>query len=156
MNTQAQLPSQQLEALSRKLQQLHSQALAAEKQFHPVMGDWELLDKLMKDPSWAWLRPLSALIADIDHVLSEDESPTEYDLAVVAGHIRDLLAGKGEAGQAFAERYVPLLQLHTELVATHGELKSLLKSAPSESNDEAERLHRRHQWAMRCKHQSAG
>jgi hypothetical protein len=156
VNTQSQLPGQQLETLSRKLQQVHSLALAAEKQFHPVMGEWELLDKLMKDPAWAWLRPLSALIADIDHVLSEDQPPTEYDLAVVAGHIRDLLAGKGESGQAFAERYVPLLQLHTDLVAAHGELKILLKNAPSESDDEAERLHRRHQWAMRCKHQLRG
>jgi hypothetical protein len=155
VNTQAPLPGEQLEVLSRKLQHVHSLVLAAEKQFHPVMGEWELLDKLMKDPAWAWMRPLSALIADIDHVLAQDEAPTEYDLAAVAGHIRDLLAGKGDAS-VFTERYLPLLQLSAELVAVHGELKMLLKNAPSESNDEAERLHRRHQWAMRCKHQLRG
>ena len=156
MNTQPPLPGQQLEALSRKLQQLHSLALSAEKQFHPVMGEWELLGKLMNDPAWAWLRPLSALIADIDHVLDQDEPPTEYDLAVVAGHGRDLLSGQGEAGSAFTERYLPLLQMNPELVAVHGELRMLLKHAPSESEDEGERLHRRHQWAMRCKHQLRG
>jgi hypothetical protein len=156
VNTPATFPGSQLEALSRKLQQLHSLVLAAEKQFHSVMGQWELLGKLMKDPAWAWLRPLSALIADIDHVLAQDVAPTEYDLAVVAGHTRALLAGEGETNSAFAERYLPLLQLSVELVATHGELKTLLKAAPSESNDEAERLHHRHQWAMRCKHQTLG
>lgn len=153
VNTQEALPGAQLEALSRKLQQLHSLALAAEKQFHPVMGEWELLDKLMNDPAWAWLRPISALIADIDHVLAQAEPPTEYDVAVVAGHVRELLAGQGEANQAFAERYIPLLQQAPELVGAHGQLKLWLKSAPVEAADEADRLHRRHQWAMRCKHQ---
>jgi hypothetical protein len=156
VNTQAPLPGQQLETLSRKLQQLHLLTLAAEKQFHPVMGEWVLLDKLMKDPAWAWLRPLSALIADIDHVLAQDEAPTEYDLAVVAGHARDLLAGEGAANSVFADRYRPLLQLSTELVGAHGELKMLLKGAPVESSNESERLHHRHQWAMRCKHQLRG
>lgn len=155
MNDQA-LPGQQLETLSRTLQRLHSLALAAEKQFHPVMGEWELLDKLMKDPAWAWLRPLSALIADVDHVLAQDEPPTEYDLAVVAGHTRELLAGEGAANRAFAERYIPLLQSDIDLAAMHGELRGLLKMTPIESNDEAERLHRRHQWAMRCKHRVRG
>jgi hypothetical protein len=160
VNTPAVLPGQQLETLSRKLQQLHSLTLAAEKQFHPVMGEWALLDKLMKDPAWAWMRPLSALIADIDHVLAQDQAPTEYDLAAVAGHARDLLAGHGgtNVGEngVFAERYLPLLQQSTDLVAVHGELKALLKSAPAESGNEAERLHHRHQWAMRCKHQARG
>jgi hypothetical protein len=161
VNTPVTLPGQQLETLSRKLQQLHSLTLAAEKQFHPVMGEWALLDKLMKDPAWAWLRPLSALIADIDHVLAQDQAPTQYDLAVVAGHTRDLLAGHGEtnlgeSNSAFAERYLPLLQQSTDLVAAHGELKLLLKGTPSESGNEAERLHHRHQWAMRCKHQLRG
>jgi len=146
-------PTARLELLSRKLQQLHSLTLHAEKQFHPVMGEWELLDRLMKDPTWAWLRPLSGLIADIDHVLAQDEPPTEYDLAVVAAHTRELLAGEGAANLAFAEHYLPLLQSHPELVSMHGEIKAFLKSAPAEAADEAERLHNRHRWAMRCKQQ---
>jgi hypothetical protein len=149
-------PGDQLETLSRKLQLLHAQTLEAEKQFHPVMGGWELLDKLMTDPAWAWLRPLSALIADIDHVLAQEVPPTGYDLAVVAAHARELLAGEGESNAAFVERYRPLLQMSPELISVHGELKKLLKEVPSESDNEAERLHHRHQWAMRCKHQLRG
>jgi hypothetical protein len=149
-------PSDQLETLSRKLQLLHAQTLEAEKQFHPVMGGWELLDKLMKDPAWAWLRPLSTLIADIDHVLAQEVPATEYDLAVVAAHARELLAGEGASNATFVERYRPLLQMSPELISVHGELKKLLKEVPSESDNEAERLHHRHQWAMRCKHQLRG
>jgi hypothetical protein len=33
----------------------------------------------------------------------------------------------------------------------HGELKRLLDTLPRESTNEAERLHARHQWTMRCK-----
>jgi hypothetical protein len=147
-----QTPHDRIEALSRALRRLHSATLATEKQFHPVMGELELLDRLLKDPTWAWLRPLSALIADIDHVLAQAEAPTEYDLAVVAGHVRELIEGRGETNAAFMERYRSLLQLSPELVSMHGELKVWLKTAPTEPTDEAERLHHRHQWAMRCKH----
>ena len=157
MNTSKKLPGEQLEALSRTLRQLHSLVLQAEKAFHPPAAGLELLDRLVRDPAWAWLRPLSALIADIDHVLAESQPPTEYDLAVAAAHARELLAGGGDAGNAqFVERYRGLLQLSPDLASMHGEVKGLLKTAPPESDDEAERLHYRHQWAMRCKHQMRG
>lgn len=150
-------PGEQLEALSRKLRELHSRLLQVEKEFHPPMARLELLDRLVKDPAWSWLRPLSSLITDIDHVLAEEQPPTEYDLAVAAAHARELLAGEGDArNQPFAERYRALLQLSPELASIHGELQGLLKNAPSESADEAERLHHRHQWAMRCKHRARG
>lgn len=148
-------PKTQLEQLSRKLQRLYSAVLAAERQFHPQLAGLDLLDKLVNDPAWAWLRPLSTLAAEIDHVLAQPQPPTEYDHAVVAAQLRGLLAGEGDlANESFLDRYRPLLQLSPELASTHGELRTLLKSAPNESANEAERLHARHQWAMRCKHRT--
>jgi len=147
------LPKSDLEALSRRLQRLHAQLIEAERQFHPGLAPLALLDRLVNDPQWAWLRPLSALIADIDHVLAQKQPPTEFDRAVVAAHVRGLLSGEGDLQhQQFLERYRGLLQLHPGLVSLHGEVKAMLKGAPLESDDEAERLHARHQWAMRCKH----
>jgi hypothetical protein len=149
-----QTPSQQLEGLSRKLRSLHSYALDAEKTFHPAMSQLEFLDRLLHDPQWAWLRPLSGLMADIDAVLAAEQPPTQYDYMVAAAHARELLTGSGATPHAaFLERYRGLLQLSPELASTHGEIKGLLQSAPSESENEAERLHHRHQWAMRCKHE---
>jgi hypothetical protein len=146
-------PTTELEALSRKLQKVHALLLDTEREFHPALSPLTLLDRLVNDPAWAWLRPLSALIADIDHVLAEEQPPTEFDRAVVAAHVRGLLAGEGELkNQQFLDRYRAALQLNPELVALHGELKAMLKSAPAESENEAERLHARHRWAMRCKH----
>jgi hypothetical protein len=94
-------------------------------------------------------------MADIDHALTQEEPLTEYDLAVAAAHIRELLSG--DAAQThpdFADRYRALVQLDPELASIHGELRALLKTAPPEAADEAQRLHHRHQWAMRCKHRS--
>jgi hypothetical protein len=145
----------QLESLNRKLQQLHAQLLQAEREFHPPMGGRELLDRLVSDPAWAWLRPLSSLIADIDHVLAQSAEPNEQDRAVVAAHVRGLLAGEGDLlNEQFLGRYRPLLQTHPELTSAHGELKGLLRTMPAESENESERLHARHQWNMRCKHRS--
>jgi hypothetical protein len=153
-----QLPRESLEAISRRLQQLHAVLLETEKQFHPALPPLALLDRLMNDPAWAWLRPLSMQISDIDHVLAQEQAPTQFDLAVVAAHARALLAAEGDLQSdasyaAFRERYHALLQLNPALVSQHGQLKALLKSAPAETENEAERLHARHQWAERCKHQ---
>jgi hypothetical protein len=146
-------PAQQLESLSRKLRNLHSYALEQEKAFHPPMSQLELLDKLLHDPEWAWLRPLSGLMADIDEVLAAEQAPTQYDYMVAAAHARELLTGSGATPHTdFLQRYRGLLQLSPELASMHGETRALLQSAPSESENEAERLHHRHQWAMRCKH----
>ncbi len=108
-------PKTQLEQLSRKLQHLYSVVLATEKEFHPRLAGLDLLDKLINDPAWAWLRPLSNLAAEIDHVLAQSQPPTEYDHAVVAAQLRGLLAGEGDlANESFLNRYRPLLQLSPE------------------------------------------
>lgn len=155
--TEPTLPSESLEALSRKLQQLHTVLLETEKEFHPPFAPLALLDRLMNDPAWAWLRALSALISDIDHVLAQQQPPTQFDLAVVATHARGLLSGEGDlqsqhAYGPFRERYHALLQINPALVSMHGQIKALLKSTPVETDNEADRLHRRHQWVERCKH----
>lgn len=150
-------PAAQLEELSRKVQQLHSRLLDAERAFHPPMSGGQLLDKLVSDPRWQWLRPLSALIADIDHVLSQPAPPSDKDRAVVAAHLRGLLSGEGDLlNEQFLTRYRALLQSHPELASIHGELKALLKALPAEPDNEAERLHARHQWNLRCTHAHHG
>ena len=147
------IPTAEIEQLARKLQHLYALILKSEREFDAGPGGLALLDRLVNDPAWAWLRPLSSLTAEIDHVLAQQQPPTQYDHAVVAAHIRGLLAGEGELrNEAFLERYRPLLQLNPAIASAHGELKALLKTAPAESANEADRLHARHQWAMRAKH----
>jgi hypothetical protein len=145
--------AEQLRYLSRKLQELHSHVLAAERQFHPELSALALLDKLTNDPHWAWLRVVSSLVAEIDHVLASDHVPTADDVAVVATRIRGMLFGEEDLREEdFIERYRPLLQLDPAIASIHGQLRGYLKNVAPESENESERLHARHQWAMRCKH----
>ena len=151
------MPRTALEDVSRKLQQLYAAVLQAERRFAPSGAGLELLDRLMNDPAWAWLRPLSTLIAEVDHALAQDAELSELEGAAAAAHIRGLIFGEGDAvDQEFLTHYRSLLQLDHALASTHGELRALLKKLPQESPNESERLHARHQWAMRRKHRPAG
>lgn len=146
----------ELATLNGMLQQLHSHILDIERRSTPGVSGAALLDRLLNDPSWAWLRGLSSLMAEIDHVLAQNEAPSEADRAVAAAHIRGLLFGQGDlSNEQFLARYRPLLQLNPSLASVHGELKALLNRQPAEPENESEKLHARHQWAVRCRHRSA-
>lgn len=142
-----------LEAVSRALQQVHRQILEAAGVDLPGRGGLALLDRLINDPEWAWLRALSKLIADIDEALAKDADLTAGEAAAAAGHARALVFGLGEPrDEAFLNRYRPLLQGSAALASAHGELKRLIDAMPPEPLNESEKLHARHVWAMRCKH----
>jgi hypothetical protein len=142
-----------LEAISRALQALHRQVLETEGAYLPGRSPLELLDRLVKDPAWAWLRALSTLIVELDEALAKDTDVTASDAAAAAGHVRALVFGLGEPrDEAFLGRYRPLLQLSPALASAHGELKRLIDALPPEPENESEKLHARHVWAMRRKH----
>jgi len=147
---------QDLEAVSRALQALHKQVLEAEGAYLPGRSSLELLDRLLNDPQWAWLRPLSSLITDLDEALAKDTDVTASDAASAAGHVRALVFGLGEPrDEAFLGRYRPLLQVSPPLASAHGELKRLIDALPPEPENASEKLHARHVWAMRIKHDPA-
>jgi hypothetical protein len=151
------MPRAPLEDVSRKLQDLYGAVLSAERRFAPSGAGLELLDRLMNDPAWAWLRPLSSLIAEVDHALAQDAELSAMEGAAAAAHIRGLLFGEGDLlDNEFLTHYRSLLQLDHKLASTHGELRVLVKKLPDESPNESERLHARHQWAMRRKHRGMG
>jgi len=151
------MPRAVLEEVSRKLQQLYAATLNAERRFAPSGAGLELLDRLMNDPAWAWLRPLSILIAEVDHALAQDAELSEMEGAAAAAHVRGLIFGEGELlDETFLTHYRSLLQLDHALASTHGQLRQLMQALPEESPNESERLHARHQWAMRRKHRPQG
>jgi hypothetical protein len=144
---------QELESISRALQALHRQVLETEGAYLPGRSPLELLDRLVRDPAWAWLRALSTLIVELDEALAKDTDVTASDAAAAAGHVRALVFGLGEPrDEAFLGRYRPLLQLSPALASAHGELKRLIDALPPEPENESEKLHARHVWAMRRKH----
>ena len=145
--------SLELEAVSRALQTVHQEILAAEGAHLPGRTRLALLDKLIHDPEWAWLRALSKLIAELDEALADPAELTPGEAAAAAGHVRALVFGLGEPrDEQFLNRYRPLLQVSAALASAHGELKRLVDALPQEPANESEKLHARHVWAMRFKH----
>jgi hypothetical protein len=122
----------ELEAVSRALQALHKRILDAEGAHLPGRSALELLDRLLNDPAWAWLRALSKLIADLDEALAQGETVTQAQAAAAAGRVRALVFGLGEPrNEAFLGRYRPLLQSSVALASAHGELKRLVDALPA-------------------------
>jgi hypothetical protein len=120
-----------LEAVSRALQSLHGQILEAEGAYLPGRSSLALLDRLINDPAWAWLRALSHLIADLDSKIAEPDELAPDDVAAAAGRVRALVFGLGEPrNEEFLDRYRPLLQLSPALASAHGELKRLVDALP--------------------------
>jgi hypothetical protein len=95
----------------------------------------ELLNVVMSDPQFAWLRPLSELIVRIDGALDMDAPDVAIDVDVIIGHARQLVAPEGDS--AYARRYHTALQDHPDAVLAHGAVTTILKSAPRPH----ERLH---------------
>ena len=142
-----------LDAVSRALQAVHQQILEAEGAYLPGRTSLALLDKLINDPEWAWLRALSKLIAELDEALAVPDELTPANAAAAAGHVRALVFGLGEPrDEKFLNRYRPLLQVSPALASAHGEFKCLVDALPPEPTNESEKLHARHVWAMRRKH----
>jgi hypothetical protein len=120
-----------LEAVSRALQDVHKQIVEAERPYGSSRERVALLDSLLNDPDWAWLRALSKLIADLDESLDEDEELTTEEAEAAAGQVRALVFGVGESrDEAFLQRYRPLLQKSPGLASAHGALKQLVDALP--------------------------
>jgi hypothetical protein len=109
---------------------------------HKTLLDWErgmyerangrltsnqLLDALLADPQFAWLRALSQMIVRIDEMLADEIPPGAGDLEVVLGHLRDL-STPNEAGNAYEQRYYTALQESPDAVFAHRDLVTLLKA----------------------------
>lgn len=140
----------QLETLSRRLRDLYSRIVEVEREFQPRETGLALMDRMTNDPAWAWLRPLSRLIAEIDHVSAGPEVG-DSELAVAAAQVKGLVSGEGDLKNSeFLDRYRSLLQLDPALTTLHGEVRRSLSRFPTESEDVSERRQARDQWAIRC------
>ncbi len=141
-----------LDDASRALSSLLGVVISVERRFGPQQSPLALLRQISDDPQWQWLRPLYQLIADIDHAAHEGDLPAT-EVAAIGGHALALLSGVGAPiEQLFLERYRALLQTDPEVAIAHSAALQAVRKLPAEPESEAERLHARHQWAMRCKH----
>jgi hypothetical protein len=141
-----------LDAASAALRDVLGAIIATERMFAPAASPLALLQQITTSPEWAWLQPLYQLIVDIDHAMHTDELPAS-EVAAIGAHARALLSGVGApVEQQFLERYRALIQTNPEIAIAHGAALQALRKLPPEPETEGDRLHARHQWAMRLKH----
>jgi hypothetical protein len=116
-----------LRELSKNLLPLHRALInAARDDYNFAFGDEVTPNRLMQlmqeDPFFAWLKPVTSLIVDIDEMARVDFEAADYD-AIVARV--DRLFGTKVDGD-FAEKYVPILQRDVDVAIAHAALRPSL------------------------------
>jgi hypothetical protein len=82
------------------------------------------LQLAINDPHFAWLRPISELVVQIDELLVSDEPGAEVDADTVTAHARALLRADEQGGD-FQRQYHRALQDSPEVVMAHAQWKRL-------------------------------
>ena len=123
--------------LNRALRELHRALLARAvkdyvKQWNlpEAPGPGELLMLTTRDEAFAWLRSLSELMADIDHVT---DLPQHDDAlrGAVRGAVEQLLApADGAAPGEFASRYWQYVHDDPDVAVAHAAVRQSLRSWP--------------------------
>ena len=117
--------------LRRALLHLHKTLLDWErKAYERVHGRTSanaLLQIIVSDPQFAWLRPASALIVSIDESLEMDalDGP-EIDVDLILAQARAFVSP--DPASPHGEQYRAALQEHPDAVLAHGAVTSLLKT----------------------------
>jgi hypothetical protein len=144
-----------LQDLSTELRVLHKALLQAgraayEAEHGPVAGATQLLHLLVHDPAFAWLRPLSELMADLDQLLDLGEPLTGDDLGAARGEIEHLLS---PAGGELWTRLTTFVQREADVATAYARVRQILPSLPPPPpGDEAAALHAQHRWAEVRRH----
>jgi hypothetical protein len=112
-----------LREVSRVLLPLHRALIDAAKEDYafavaPVKPA-QLLQLLTDDPFFEWLKPVTALIVDIDEMARTDFEAT--DVAAIAGRLDRLFSANGEG--SFSAQYIPMLQRSVDIAIGHAALR---------------------------------
>ncbi len=122
-----------LDNLFRALLRLHKALLEDERvSYERVHGripsNGAFLQPALNDTWFAWLRPLSQLIAKLDELSeSNDPAPREAILALLAS-VQTLLIPT-EEGEGFGRQYYDALQRSPDVVLEHAAVGALLRQS---------------------------
>jgi hypothetical protein len=123
---------QRLRDLNIRVIRLHKVLLdrehrAYEQEHGPVMPT-QLLQLLLNDERFAWLRPLSRLMARIDEALDDDSETSRAGVERLFVDIHALL--RSDRSGAFETRYRAVLQESADVVMAHADVVKLLPVPP--------------------------
>lgn len=116
-----------LREISRKLIPLH-RALIEELRLEysaavePVEQPTRLLRLINEDPFFAWLKPMTTLIVDIDEMATRDFETA--DVEAIVKRVEHMFGGSADG--EFSDRYKAILQRSVDVAAGHAALRSAL------------------------------
>lgn len=122
-----------LAEVRRGLLRLHkalidAERLAFERGRGPVTNS-QLLQSLIEDPFFAWLRPYSQLIVEIDEALASRDQPVTPDAARdFVGRVRELVTVPEEHEQTMS-RYDEVRSRHPDVLIAHVEIQNRIDNA---------------------------
>ena len=88
----------------------------------PIGGPGAFLQLVIHDPAFAWLRPISEFVVQIDEFVSSRDPRNPADGEALLAQARDLLV-PAESGTDFQRQYHRSLQESDEVVEAHAEWK---------------------------------
>lgn len=114
---------QQLSNLSAALLVLHKELLGVaraiyEREVEPIQSPNHFLQLLTGDPWFAWLSPLSQLIAAMDEAVDSKKPVPEADIQALVNQARVLLVAS-ENGVGFSKHFYNALQDNHDVVLAH-------------------------------------
>ena len=118
---------QHIVTIRNELLALHKILLELERQRYErangrINDMFQLLNLTINDPAFAWLRPLSAFIVEIDEKTEDKEAPmTSAEVAAFLKEARTLLSAN-QVGGDFQRNYHWALQESPDVVIAHGAL----------------------------------
>ncbi len=120
-----------LDNLFQALLRLHKALLDDERvSYERVHGripsNGAFLQLVLGDAWFAWLRPLSQVMAKLDELGEEDKSPDGLDTTTLIASIRTLLT-PSEEGEGFGRQYHDALQREPDVVLAHAAVRALLR-----------------------------
>ena len=118
-----------LRELSARLLVLHKLLLDRERQVyeerHGPADAGKMLRLLLHDEQFAWLRPLSKLVARMDDLVDSDEPVSKEDAERTYGEAFGLL-GSGDPGVC-QDKYRDALQASPDIVMAHASIRAVLR-----------------------------
>ncbi len=120
-----------LKELRSGLLRLHAALLDSERELYDrdierIRSPHHLLDLVLNDPAFAWLREFSRLVVTIDEALEAGPPPTRDEADQLVARARALISPP-KAGGAFEERYLSALQRDPNAVMAHAAAVALLR-----------------------------
>lgn len=106
---------------------LDRERAAYEKIHQPISGPGVLLNLVINDPHFQWLKQISTLVVAIDEALSSRSKATQQTADLLIAQARDLMKPRAE-GSDFQARYDAALQESPDIVILQCRIEQLLQN----------------------------